>query len=67
MKRLSVDFSGDALNCVDYIAQELAICRGDALLHAIGLMRFVAKELNSGNRILIVNEKEGYKKQIVQL
>ena len=40
MKRLSVDFSGDALNCVDYIAQELAICRGDALLHAIGLMRF---------------------------
>ena len=66
-KRLTIDFSEDSLEAIDYIAQELNICRADALRHTIGLMGFVAKEFNSGNRILIVNEEKGYIKQIVQL
>ena len=66
-KRVTIDFSGDALEALDYIARELGVCRIDALLKTIALMRFVAKEHLSGARILFVNEKERYIKQIVQL
>lgn len=67
MARMTVDFSRDAFEAIEEIADDLSTTKSEALRKAIALMRYVVKERKKGGKLIIEDPKENIKKEIVQL
>ena len=66
MKRFSIDFSDEAYQYLEAIANDLGVCKADALRKMLGLMRFVLTEKKNGGTLQIVYT-DGRKKNITGL
>ena len=67
MPRVTVDFSDDAFKAMEDIAKELSTTKSEALRKALTLMRYAVQEKKKGSKLIVENDNEAVKKEIVQL
>ena len=67
MPRLTVDFSKDAFEAIEEIANDLSTTKSEALRKAIALLRYTVRAQKKGSKLIIEDPKENVKREIVQL